>query len=228
MKTFITTALIASTLIMVSSTSFAHDTSFSNDSCNLDLNGGININAQQITFSKNKKPLYSIVDNDTLIINGDEVDLTSKQQALLTQYSTSIRDVVPEVKSVALNAIDLAIDGVNLAFNELLGNGNNVSSNLTTHLNTIKTEVNKEFDTSKDFYIDEDGFGSDDFFGEDFEQRIETAVESTIQNSIGTLMIAIGQEMLFSGGNMDTFETRMESFGQRIEHEMEELSLIHI
>ena len=27
--------------------------------------------------------------------------------------------------------------------------------------------------------------------------------------------------MLFSGGDMDTFETRMESFGERIEREME-------
>ena len=29
-------------------------------------------------------------------------------------------------------------------------------------------------------------------------------------------MIAVGQEMLFSGGDMDAFETRMENFGQHI------------
>ncbi len=213
--------LIATALILASSTSFAHDSSFSSNSCNVGLNGGIKISADKITFSKNKSPLYSIVNNDTLVVNGEEVDLTVSQQSLLTEYSTSIRDVVPEVKSIALDAIDLAIDGVNLAFNELLGEGNNVSVDLTTQLTTIRTEVDNEFDGSKDFYIDEDGFAGDDFFGEEFEERIESAVETTIQNSIGSLMIAVGQEMLFSGGNMDAFETRMETFGQQIEQEME-------
>lgn len=213
--------LIATALILASSTSYAHENSFSSESCNVDLNGGISINAKKITFSKNKSPLYSIVNNDTLIINGEQVGLTSSQQSLLTDYSTSIRDVVPEVKNIALDAIDLAIDGVNLAFNELLGEGNDVSADLTEKLTTIRTEVDSEFDGSKDFYIDENGFAGDDFFGEDFEKRIEKAVESTVQNSIGSLMIAVGQEMLFSGGNMDAFETRMEKFGQQIEHEME-------
>jgi len=34
-------------------------------------------------------------------------------------------------------------------------------------------------------------------------------------------MIAVGQQMLFSGGDGDAFETRMEKFGEKIEHEME-------
>jgi hypothetical protein len=38
--------LIATALIMASSASYAHDNSFSSESCNLDLNGGINIIAQ--------------------------------------------------------------------------------------------------------------------------------------------------------------------------------------
>ena len=50
---------------------------------------------------------------------------------------------------------------------------------------------------------------------------MESAIEETIKNSMGSLLIAVGQEMLFAGGNMDTFETRMENFGQKIEHEME-------
>lgn len=213
--------LIATALIMASSASFAHDNSFSSESCNVDLNGGININAQEITFSKDKSPLYTITNNDTLRVNGEEIDLTTHQQSLLRDYSTSIRKVVPEVKSIALDAIDLAIEGVNLAFNELLGTGNNVSAELTTHLTTIRSEVDAEFGKHKDFYIDEEGFSGKDFFGEDFEQRIESAVESTVQNSLGSLMIAVGQELLFSGGDMDAFETKMENFGELIEHEME-------
>ena len=213
--------LIATALIMASSASFAHDNSFSSDSCNVDLEGGININAKEVTFSQKKSPIYIISSNNTLRVDGKEIDLTAHQQALLGDYSTSIRDVVPEVRGIALDAIDLAIDGVNLAFNELLGAGNNVSAELTTHLTTIRSEVDEEFAKHQDFYIDEDGFSGKDFFGDDFEQRIESAVESTVKNSLGSLMIAVGQELLFSGGDMDAFESKMENFGALIEHEME-------
>lgn len=213
--------LIATALIMASSASYAHDNSFSSESCNVDLNGGISITAKEITFSKNKSPLYTISNNDRLSINGEEVALTASQRSLVREYSTNIRNVVPEVKVIALEAIDLAIEGVNLAFNELLGEGNNVSVDLTSQLTNIRTEVVAEFDSTKDFYIDEDGFAGDDFFGDDFEQRIESAVESTIQNSLGTLMIAVGQQMLYSGGDMDAFGSKMEQFGEQIEHEME-------
>jgi len=37
-------------------------------------------------------------------------------------------------------------------------------------------------------------------------------------------MIAVGQEILFSGGDMNAFEAKMENFGQQIEHEMENRS----
>lgn len=213
--------LIATALILASSASYGHDNIYSADSCNVDLNGGINISTKEIAFSKNKSPLYKIVGNDTLIVDGEVISLNSNQQALVSEYSTSIRAVLPEVKEIAVDAIDLAIDGVNLAFNELLGEGNNVSAELTTQLAGIRDDVDVEFDSNKDFYIDEEGFSGEDYFDEMFEQRIETAVENTIKNSLGSLMIAVGQEMLFSGGDMDAFENRMEAFGEQIEYEME-------
>jgi len=213
--------LIATALILASSTAFAHDTSFSSSSCDADISGGIKITSSSLEFSKNKKILYKIVNNETLFVDGKEVDLTTSQQSLVTDYSTSIRAVVPEVKDIALDAIDLASDGVNLAFNELLGEGNDVSTEITAQLAEIRTEVDDGFSNDQDIYFDEDGFSGKDFFNEDFEKRIESAVETTVQNSIGSLMIAVGQQMLFSGGDTDTFETRMESFGEKIEHEME-------
>ncbi|SEK30778.1 Protein of unknown function [Colwellia chukchiensis] len=212
--------LIATALLIASTASYAHDNSFSSEACHVDLHGGINIDAKQITFSKNKAPLYTISDNQTLLVQGQKVTLTAQQQALVNDYATKVRALVPEVKSLALDAIDLAIDGVNLAFNELLGQGNKVSTELTTQLTTIRAEVDREFDQNKGFYIDEEGFSGDDYFNDDFEQRIESAVENTIKNSIGGLMIALGQEMLASGGDMSAFEDKMTRFGEHIEHEM--------
>ena len=111
--------------------------------------------------------------------------------------------------------------GVSLVFNELLGENNAVVEDLATHFNMINQEIEESFAMNKTVHFNEDGFSSDEFFGDGFEERIEAAVEQTIQNSIGSVMIAVGQELLFSGGNMDAFETKMKSFGEQMEYEME-------
>jgi hypothetical protein len=213
--------LIATALILASTNSLASDASFTNDSCNADISGGIKITSVAIEFSKNKKQLYKIVDNEMLFVDGEQIGLSQSQQSLITDYSKSIRAAVPVVKDIALDAIDLASDGVNLAFNELLGEGNDISAEITAQLSEIRKEVDEGFTNANDIYFDEDGFSGDNFFNEGFEQRIEDAVETTVQNSVGSLLIAVGQQMLFSGGDMDTFEARMENFGERIEREME-------
>lgn len=213
--------LIASAILLASSSAMAHDIDISNDQCNIDLNAGVRISADKITISQHDKTVFSINNNQDLIIDGQKQSLTNYQASLVKDYSESVRAIVPEMKEVASEAIDLAMDGVNLAFNELLGEGNRVGEELTGHLNEIKTEVEERFSSNQEFYFDQDGFSGDEFFGEEFEQKIEKAVESTVQNSMGTLLIAVGQELLMSGGSVDALETRMETFGERIEQEME-------
>lgn len=216
--------LIASVLLFSTTSVFAHDSHFSSNSCDVDLTAGVKINKSFIEFSKNNHAVYRIVDNEKLIVNGNEISLTSHQQALITDYSSQIRAVVPEVKGIAFDAIELAVDGVNIAFNELLGQGNDVGAELTTKLYEIRDEVDARFSPDKEFSIDEHGVMSDEFFDQEFEQRIETIVEDTIQNSMGSLLIAVGQELLFAGGDMDAFEVKMEKFGEQIEDEMESRS----
>lgn len=216
MKTLLATAVLLST-----TTAFAHDTSFSSDSCNIELNAGVKINKNFIEFTKNDQALYKIINNEILIVNGKEVELNDYQQSLVLEYSTSIRSVLPEAKELAFDAIEIAVEGVNLAFNELLGENNDVGEDLTEHLYGIRDEVDRRFASENEFYIDEHGDFADDFFNEELEQRIEAAVEDTIQNSLGSLLIAVGQEMLFAGGDMEAFEARMENFGEQIERDIE-------
>lgn len=213
--------LIASAVLLASTSSFAHDTSFSNDSCDVELVAGIKLDSAQIAFSKNDNDLFTIKNGDSLYIGGVEQSLSSYQQNLVSQYDESIRAILPEAKVMALDAIDLAVDGVNMAFDELLGEGNTVGQELTAQLTIIKEEVDTKFNSDASFYIDENGISGGDIFGPEFEQRIEQAIESTIQNSMGSLLIAVGQELLFSGGGAEAIETRMENFGKQIETEME-------
>jgi hypothetical protein len=212
--------LIAVTILSVflSKALYAHDT------CDVDLDAGVTINESSIEFfapDKNKQTLYKIDEDNNLIVQGDYVSLDDEQQAMVEQYSSNIRAMVPQVRSIALEGVDLALEGVNLAFNELLGEGNDVGADLTQELSSLKEEVSTRFTIENGFTIGENGLDEDELLGEEFEERIESAVEKAVMGSMGSLLVAIGQEMMFSGGDTDAFETRMESFGANIEQEME-------
>ena len=212
--------LIALTLISV----FVSKTLYAHESCDVDLEAGLTINESSIEFfdpDENKQVLYSIDNDYQLTVGGDNVSLNDDQQALVEQYSSSIRAMVPQVRSIAIEGVDLALEGVNLAFNELLGEGNDVGADLTQELSSLREEVAERFTIAHGFTIGENGLEDDELLGEEFEQRIESAVEKAVMGSMGSLLVALGQEMMFSGGDTDAFETRMESFGENIEHEME-------
>ena len=212
--------LIAATLFSI----FSSTVVYANDSCNADLEAGLTINKSKIEFfeSKNKtNVLYRIDSQNNLIVGGKSIALNTEQTVLIKQYSARIQAIVPKVRSVATESIELALEGVNLTFNELLGEGNKVSADLTKELSSIRDEVLNKFTIENGITIGEDGLEDEKLLGKEFEQRIESAVEKAVVSSMGTLLVTLGQEIMFSGGDTNTLEERMESFGDNIEREME-------
>lgn len=218
--TYFHATLVASTLttVLASSAVYAHE------SCNVDLSAGFTINANSIEFlkenNKEKHSLYKITDGKQLYVGNDKVALTDKQKNLVEQYDAKIRELVPQVKSVAIDGVDLAVEGVNLAFNGLLGEGNAVAADLTKELKIIREQVVANLSIEKGISIGADGLESEELLGKDFDQRIESAVEKAVLNSMGSILMAMGQQMVSAEGDEQSFETRMENFGETIEHEM--------
>lgn len=216
--TFIASALTAS---LASPAVYAHE------SCNVDLSAGFTINLSSIEFLEDEgendgkqRSLYKIIEGKNLLIDSQKIELTDNQQALLKKYDEKIRQLVPQVKSVAIEGIDLAVDGVNLAFNGLLGEGNSVAADLTKELELIRTQVLSNISIENGIAVGVDGLASEELLGKDFDQRIESAIEKAVLNSMGSIMIAVGKQMMATDGDEQTFETRMEKFGDTIEQEM--------
>lgn len=217
-KTFNNTLFVATIVATLSATSvLAHN------SCDVELEAGININSNSIEFfnEKKKNTLYKIDKDENLILDGETIDLDDEQQALVTQYSTRIKAMVPQTRNIVIEGVNLALEGVNLAFDELLGEGNDVGADLSYELSKLKTQVSTRFTLANGVTIGEDGLEGDELLGDEFEQRIESTVEKAIMRSMGSIMMALGQEMISSGGDSNAFETRMENFGEYMEHEME-------
>lgn len=212
--------LITATLL----TLFSSTALYAHDSCDVGLEAGLTINESRIEFFKSEKKdqvLYVIDNKNNLSVSGKSVALNSAQQALLEKFSTSIKAMVPQVRNIAMEGVDLAIEGVNLAFNELLGEGNNIGADLTQELSAIRKDVSDRFTIEHGFTLGENGLEDHELLGENFEQRIESAVEKAVMGSMGSLLVVLGQEIIFSGGDTHALETRMQSFGENIEHEME-------
>ena len=215
--------LIASALTL----SFASSAAHANTSCNVDLSAGFAIKANSIEFlqtegdsDEKERNLYTIIDGTKLLIDNQEIELSDEQQALVKKYDQKIRHLVPQVKSVAIEGVDLAIEGVNLAFNGLLGKGNAVAADLTTELTLIREQVSTNLSIEHGVSVGVEGLESEGLLGKDFDKRIESAVEKAVLNSMGSILIAMGQQMVASEGDEQNFETRMENFGENIEHEM--------
>jgi hypothetical protein len=197
---------------------------YAHDSCDVDLKAGLTINKSKIEFfeSKNKKNIFYIIDNqNNLTVHGKPISLNSEQKVLVKQYTTRIRAMVPQVRHLAIEGVELAIEGVNLAFNELLGEGNTAGVGLTKELSSIRDEVLDRYTIEKGFTLGEHGLEDDELLGKEFEQRIESAVENAVMSSMGTILVTLGQKMMLSGSDGGSFETKMESFGENVEREME-------
>jgi hypothetical protein len=211
---------------LFTATSQAHE----NNSCNVELDAGFSIDKKNIKFLEKEaqensdgetfnRVLYTITNDNQLIIDNEIINLDSDQKELVSEYASNIRELIPEVREVALEGVDLAVEGVNLAFNGLLGEDNDVASDLTSDLEELRGEVGRKFTAEHGFTIGVEGNNTDDLIGEEMEERIEAAVEKAVKNAMGTILMAVGKEMMFSD-NSDAFADRMESFGDNMEKEM--------
>jgi hypothetical protein len=227
--TYFHPTLIASALTL----SFASTAVYANTSCNVDLSAGFSIKADSTEFlqaegdnNEKKRSLYTIIAGKKLLVENQEITLSDDQQALVNKYDEKIRHLVPQVKSVAIEGVDLAIEGVNLAFNGLLGEGNAVAADLTTELTLIREQVSTNLSIEHGVSVGVEGLESEGLLGKDFDKRIESAVEKAVLNSMGSILIAMGQQMVASEGDERNFETRMENFGENIEYEMTSRSAV--
>ncbi len=209
MKIFIT-----SVLLLATGSAAAHN------SCNLELDAGLRITDHSIEFYDEDKQIYKIVEDQYVVVEGQTLRLTRSQQEAVEHYAASIRTAMPEVRGMALEGIDLAIEAITITFDGLLGDKNQVSAQLTTELNNVKSDVNRYFTSGDPINFNRGNDDSPDFLGKYFETRVERIMETSVQNSIGSIMFAIGKEILASGGNMEAFEARMNKFGAQMDAQM--------
>ncbi len=210
---------IATALVLVSGSAFAHS---NNDHCDINFDGRIQLENNVLTVYTQEDDKVIIDEDKNIYVNGNELALSGQEQEWVANYYDGITTSVPIAADIAVEGVAIATEAVGLVFGELLGANSSGVNDLTYKLEELGEKVQYNFYAEDGtIRLDSEQFEDGNFLGEEWEESFEESVSELVMSSMGHLMIAIGSEMLFNGGDMEAFEQRMENFGSEIEEKME-------
>ena len=191
--------------------------------CSVNFNYGIVIDPSHIRMLDHGKTYVQINDDKQLFINGREIQLTLKQQTLINDYAIGIRTQVPKIVAIALEGVDIGLKAVNKVIGGLTGENSASHQKIQQRFDEIKMRIYKRFNHSdENYYLARQDFDNfDELFSGEFEQELE----EIISQSVGTILMAVGEAMLTPDNSELSSEQRTLSFDQRMENMGKELEL---
>jgi hypothetical protein len=208
-------------LFMASLVLIFAESACASEMCNLEVQGGLRITKSELEFSQDEVVQYKIANDQTLLVNGKPVKLNQKQQLLITQYAVGIRAMVPEVRQLTLEGIDLGAEAMKIVFDEFLGPDNSAAQEANQSFSLLKKDIEKSFTGDSPIYFNRKGGHEDNFFGNDFESRVNNIMETSGKEIAWSVMKAVGTSILSLDVSM---ESRMNKFGEKMEFQMKRRS----
>lgn len=190
--------------------------------CNVEFNGNMQLenNVLEVTLANNTR--LSIAQDKILYVDGVALTLDTQQQHWVDNYYDGINQAAPQAAAIATDAVALASTALNEVFTELLGTDNTALAELSDKLHDLDHQIQYNFYAeSGDIRLHSGSFENGEFFGEQWEAQFEDAIEGLVTESIGHIMVAIGTQLIFNGGDMDKFEQKMQRFGEQMEQKIE-------
>jgi hypothetical protein len=190
--------------------------------CDIEFNGNLTLENQILSIQTTNNKQVRIYADKTLSVDGKKITLSNRQQQWLTSYYDGITAAVPAAAEIASDALILAGEAINQTFGQLLEVDSEVLAELSYKIEQLNEEVQFNFYAEDgSIRLRSEQFKNGEFFGREWEDKFEQQIEQIVSQSIGRLMVAIGTQLIFSGGDMDEFERRMETFGEQIENKIE-------
>jgi hypothetical protein len=207
--------ILASALVVLSNSALAGQ-------CEVNFEGKLSLEKQILTITTEDQDIIKINQQHQVFVNQQELSLNTDQQRWAAEYYDGINSAAPQAAALAIEGINIATIAVTQVFGELLGADHKAVADLTDKLEDMSTELQYNFYAEDgSIRINADSFDEENFFGPQWEQEFERSVEELVMSSMGSIMVAVGTEMLFGGGDMNGFEQKMEGFAENIEKNVE-------
>lgn len=210
MKALLIASVIASSLFYTSAASA--DASPSKNSCDLELNNELLITPKHILIKENDETLIDIYEDKMVFIKGDMVTLSKSQQKLVHEYAAMLRKSIPEIGEIAIEAVDLAFQGIQAAFGPIEGN-----QKINAKFKEVKQKIKQRYEDSDGYYSFSEGNFNHHIDGNGIDESIEEIMEEMIPVFIGGLISNIGNSIANGGNSLEN----LDNIGERIEQEIE-------
>ncbi|GAA6173972.1 hypothetical protein NBRC116592_36420 [Colwellia sp. KU-HH00111] len=192
--------------------------------CSVHFNYGVIIDPDHIRMIDHGQTVIQINGTTQLFVKGREQVLNTEQQQLINQFTQGIRSQVPEIVSIAIEGVDIGLKAVNKAIGSLTGENSASQQKIQTKFDELKWRIRTRFNQSaNNYYIAPQDFADfDDIFTGEFEQEIE----EIISDSIGTILLAVGEAMISDDSSygseqrLATYDDRIETMGKDLELEI--------
>lgn len=211
MKKNIITSLALITTTFMSSAAFAN-VHLDTDSCDIELNYDLTISPEHIRIIDQDETMVDIYKDKILFLRGEQIQLNQNQQVMITQYATHIRNAIPEVTEIAVEAISMAYEGINLA----LGNHADMSET-QEKFSDLENKLKQKFESKDGHYSFKQGSFNTSIEDEAVDELVEDIVSDVVPQLVGGILSNIGIAMM--SGESDLSE--LEDIGENIEKEME-------
>ena len=212
---------VAVTSALISGHAFAHDKSFQTNNCDMELDGHIQYYQGNLTVTMDNGSVMEIDAKHNLKINGEPVSLDREQQKWVSDYYNNIDTAIPMTLTIASEGLKIANVAVTEVFTELLG-GDQMGDDFRELFDSLDAKLQTSFyDDAGNIRVDSTKFDEPGWFDESWEQEFETQIESLITESMGRILITVGTQMLWEGGDMSEFEEKMERWGEDLEYRLE-------
>lgn len=190
--------------------------------CDVNIEGKVALANSVLTITTEDNDVIEIKKGETLHVNGKYVDLSSQQHEWVASYYNGINEAVPAVADIALDGVSIASTAVTEVLGNLLGTDTAAIDKIQYKLDEIRDKIQYNFYADDgSIRLDSTDFSEGEVFGPQWEEEFEETIEEIVASSIGHLMVAIGTQLIFSGGDTSEFEQRMETFAQDIEYKIE-------
>ena len=195
--------------------------------CSVNLNYGVIIDPSHIRIIDHGKTIIQINGSSQLFVEGREIALNTEQQELINDFSSGIRTQIPAIVSIAIEGVDIGLKAVNKVIGGLTGENSASQQKVQTKFEEIKWRIRTRFNHSaNNYYLAPQDF---DNFDDIFTGEFESEMEEIISDSIGTILLAVGEAIISDESNenprnterrISTFDQRMETMGKDLELEI--------
>jgi len=191
------------------------------EQCSINFNYGVVIDPIHVRMLEQGKTYVQINHNKQLFVSGREIQLSNEQQHLINEYSSGVRQQLPNLVYIAIEGVEIALKTVDKVIGGLTGENSASHRKIKEKFEDMQNRLRLRFNHSSDsFYIAPQDF---DEFDEIFAGQFEQEIEEIVTQSIGTLLSVVGEAM--ANKDEENIEQRLDAFDQRMDHMGEELEL---